>query len=213
MNLMKALVEKAQREPSFMAYALRRYMEIQRITEHELEEYLGCSGVNFLRLALCGRPQIGAPEFKRDVCDCALYTGARETALANLLNVVGYWDRVAASGAVAARAVDVSDPPNPEAALPLRPALAEKQCVYRYRVAAPRKGEKDDERTGDRTGEPEGEDVQNGAPRPGNERSNQPRGGRDDPAGGTKRRAHRQREKKTDEREEQTGEKADKRND
>lgn len=109
-NLMKALVEKAQQEPSFMAYALRRYMEIQRITQEELEEYLGCSGVNFLRLALCGRPEVGTSEFKRDVCDCALYTGARETALANLLNVVAYWDRVAAGGAVAARAADVADP-------------------------------------------------------------------------------------------------------
>ncbi|MBE3518928.1 MAG: hypothetical protein IMW97_01335 [Firmicutes bacterium] len=113
-NLMKALAEKARRQSSFMAYALGRYMDIQRITQEELEEYLGCSGVNFLRLALCGRPEVGTPEFKRDVRDCALYTGARETALANLLNVVAYWDRVAAGGVVAARAPAMQTNPTEE---------------------------------------------------------------------------------------------------
>jgi len=107
-NLMKALVEKAQREPSFVAYALRRYMEIQQINQEQLEEYLGCSGANLLRLALCGRPEPGTADFRRDVSSCARYSGAREVALANLLNVVAYLDRVQEPGHVAARSADVA---------------------------------------------------------------------------------------------------------
>ncbi len=197
-NLMKALVEKAQREPSFMAYALRRYMEIQRITQHELEEYLGCSGVNFLRLALCGRPEVGTPEFKRDVYDCALYAGARETALANLLNVVTYWDRVAAGGAVAARAADVAGLNDFQAALLERFALPEEQGMCRYPVAAPREREEDNGRSGDGTGERRDGEMEGGARRPGNERLNRVRNGTTEPTGRPKRPAGRQREEQTD---------------
>lgn len=102
-KLMRALARKAERDQSFVAYALRQYMEMERIGEEELRNRLRCSEHGFLRLSLCRRPQVDSAGFRRDVERCAEVSGSDGIALANLLRAVRYKELMAEPGIVAAR--------------------------------------------------------------------------------------------------------------
>lgn len=130
-ELMRALAKKAERDQSFVAYALREYMEMERIDEEELRKRLGCSEHGLLRLSLCRRPGVDSPGFRRDVERCAEVSGASGTALANLLKAVRYRELMAEPGIAAARVSEAAEPADRGAQRAPSAGAEDEQCPGR----------------------------------------------------------------------------------
>src|SRR5262245_14785168 len=74
--------------PAFMAYALKRYAEMEGVTAEQLALELGTLPELFDRLALCRRPAADDPEFSERIHRLADYALIDAGALANLLRTV-----------------------------------------------------------------------------------------------------------------------------
>jgi len=82
------IASRLSSNPAFMAYALKRYAEMEGLTAEQVAADLGILPELYDRLALCRRPMTGDPEFSKVVHRLADYALVDAGALANLLRLV-----------------------------------------------------------------------------------------------------------------------------
>lgn len=82
------LVGRLENNARFMAYVLAQYRKQEELTLQELVEELGAVPAMLVRLALCGRPDTGSPEFSEQLREIADYTLTDEVQLAEILRQV-----------------------------------------------------------------------------------------------------------------------------
>ena len=82
------IASRLSSNPAFMAYALRRYAEMEGLTAEQVAAELGTLPELCDRLALCRRPMTDDPEFSKAVHHLADYALIDAGDLANLLRLV-----------------------------------------------------------------------------------------------------------------------------
>ncbi len=95
MNPFSSLALKLQRNPRFMAYVLAAYQRQESLSDEELAEALGAMPELIVRLALCRRPSVSAPQFAEQVRELADYTLIDEAQLASIVRQVDGLERLA----------------------------------------------------------------------------------------------------------------------
>ena len=63
LNLLKSAIAHVEQNHEFMAYFLKEYSAIERITESDLLSDFGCSLDDYYKLALCKAPDVNDPDF------------------------------------------------------------------------------------------------------------------------------------------------------
>lgn len=74
LNLLKRAIERIEDNHEFMAYILKKYSEIERISESELISRLECSPDNYYKLALCKAPAMHTEDFHQRLHVIGEYT-------------------------------------------------------------------------------------------------------------------------------------------
>jgi hypothetical protein len=87
-SAMSELVKRLRENPDYMAFVLARYQEQESISDEDLAGALGTLPDLAIRLALCRRPDTGAPDFAARVRQIADYTLMDESLLANIIRQV-----------------------------------------------------------------------------------------------------------------------------
>lgn len=104
-QLLAHAADRARARPFFLAGALARYQESERLDAAGLAAYLGCAPVALDRLGLCRRPADADPAaFRRDIDALARHFALDGSRLAALLRHVAALDALA--GAAASEAAD-----------------------------------------------------------------------------------------------------------
>jgi hypothetical protein len=85
---LRVAAELAARRPLFLARDLAEFRALHGFSEVDLAAWLGCAPERLPGLALCRRPALRGPGFRRDVQKISDYVGIRPERLAELLREV-----------------------------------------------------------------------------------------------------------------------------
>lgn len=79
---------KIENQQEFMAFYLRKYLEIERISEKKLCSELNCSIEAYYKLALCKAPDFNALNFITRLKNISKYTGIEVWGLSRIIKRV-----------------------------------------------------------------------------------------------------------------------------
>ena len=85
---LRALVRRVEREPFFLASALKVYAESEGMNDEDLAMLLGCKTERLDPLRLCRRPSSESPSFRGEVQRIAGHFGLKADGLARILRQV-----------------------------------------------------------------------------------------------------------------------------
>ena len=96
-RLLAYAAERAKARPGFLAWVLARYIEVEQVSEGELQQRLGVTARDLPHLALCLRPR---PEhFAADVRQISMRFHINPAALAKVVRLVESVEALAAENA------------------------------------------------------------------------------------------------------------------
>ena len=73
LNFLKSAITRVENDHEFMAHTLKKYRELEKISELELIETLNCSKEDYYKLALCKVPDISESDFKSRLANISEY--------------------------------------------------------------------------------------------------------------------------------------------
>jgi hypothetical protein len=75
-KLLKLASQKATNDSGFIAYLINKYLEIESISEQEIQSTLHCSGEDYYKLNLCRVPDINADDYLLRLTKICQYTNS-----------------------------------------------------------------------------------------------------------------------------------------
>jgi hypothetical protein len=81
-------VRKAATRQGYLAYYLAQYQQQEGLSEEAIVEFVGCSGEDYYRLALCQVPDMQASDFADRLKRVAAYAGALTPQVAQIIRQV-----------------------------------------------------------------------------------------------------------------------------
>ncbi|MCI0695707.1 hypothetical protein L0337_27355 [candidate division KSB1 bacterium] len=80
--------QKAATRETYIAYYLAQYQQQEALTEKELQNFVGCTGEAYSRLALCRVPDLQANDFRQRIERITSFTSASALNLAQVIRQV-----------------------------------------------------------------------------------------------------------------------------
>ncbi|MBN8790537.1 MAG: hypothetical protein J0I84_25945, partial [Terrimonas sp.] len=77
--------QKAANDSGFIAYLMKKYLEIENISEQEVRSTLRCSEENYYKLNLCRIPDIHAKDFVLRLNKISQYTNSSAIELNKII--------------------------------------------------------------------------------------------------------------------------------
>ena len=118
---------RAEANPFFVAFALAAYRALMDLDEARLAAWLGCSGEDMARLALCRRPDGEGAMFGDEVRRIAGYVNGNVSRLAQLLRTVETAEVMGTSAAATLLAAQDRRPEGDDATAETPPGAAPPQ--------------------------------------------------------------------------------------
>lgn len=84
-KMLELASQKAANDSGFIAYLMKKYLEIENISEQEIQSTLHCSVENYYKLNLCRVPDINANDFVVRLNKISQYTNSSATELNKII--------------------------------------------------------------------------------------------------------------------------------
>ena len=88
LNFFKSAIACVEDKPDFMANTLKKYRELEKISESELINILQCSVNDYYKLALCTKPDFAESDFKSRLSVISEYAGIDTNILTKIIKHV-----------------------------------------------------------------------------------------------------------------------------
>jgi hypothetical protein len=75
-KMLELASNKAANDSGFIAYLMKKYLEIENISEEEIQSALHCSAEDYYKLNLCRVPDINSSDFVTRLNQIAQYTNS-----------------------------------------------------------------------------------------------------------------------------------------
>jgi len=84
-KMLELASNKASNDSGFIAYLIKKYLEVENISEQEIISILHCTEENYYKLNLCRVPDVNANDFVSRLNRISEYTNSSAVELNNII--------------------------------------------------------------------------------------------------------------------------------